>query len=148
MPPPGSSSGSTAIKPAALGPIIFVLGAPGSGKGTLCSRVVEQLPDSFRHLSVGDYLRELRSNGGFERLLQRSDVHGNGALSSEEVEIYLQENKLLPPDTIIPLIKYKLLNESSPPGIGWLIDGFPRDIETARTFEKKVCILFSSPSPH
>ncbi|KAL1866722.1 hypothetical protein Daus18300_006666 [Diaporthe australafricana] len=138
MPPPGSSSGSNPIKPAELGPIIFVLGAPGSGKGTLCSRFVEELPGSFRHLSVGDYLRELCSNGGFERRLQRADVHGDGALSPDEIARYLEENKLLPPGTIIPLIKSKLLDDGGPSGVGWLIDGFPRDIETARAFEKKI----------
>ena len=33
----------------------FVLGGPGSGKGTLCSKLVED--HGFVHLSAGDLLR-------------------------------------------------------------------------------------------
>jgi hypothetical protein len=37
--------------------IIFVLGAPGSGKGTQCEKVVHEF--GFKHLSAGDLLREV-----------------------------------------------------------------------------------------
>lgn len=35
--------------------VIFVLGGPGSGKGTQCSRLVSQY--GFIHLSAGELLR-------------------------------------------------------------------------------------------
>ena len=37
-------------------PIIWVLGGPGSGKGTQCAKVVEKF--GFTHISSGDLLRE------------------------------------------------------------------------------------------
>lgn len=39
----------------------FVLGGPGSGKGTLCATLVEQ--HGFVHLSAGDLLRAERNSG-------------------------------------------------------------------------------------
>lgn len=35
--------------------VLFVLGAPGSGKGTQCLRITEKF--KFTHLSAGDLLR-------------------------------------------------------------------------------------------
>ena len=39
----------------------FTLGGPGSGKGTQCSRVVEEF--SYIHLSAGDLLRQEVARG-------------------------------------------------------------------------------------
>ena len=36
--------------------VVFVLGAPGSGKGTQCARIVETY--GWQHLSAGDLLRQ------------------------------------------------------------------------------------------
>lgn len=114
------------------GPIVFVIGPPASGKGMLCSRLCQQIPGSFTHLSIGDYLRGLCSSGGLK------DLPGIvGSLPREQIPKYVQESRLLPPDTIIPLLKDKL---ASLYNVGWLIDGFPRDIETAQAFEKEVSI--------
>uniref|UniRef100_A0A4W5MCK5 Cytidine/uridine monophosphate kinase 1 n=1 Tax=Hucho hucho TaxID=62062 RepID=A0A4W5MCK5_9TELE len=44
--------------------VVFVLGGPGSGKGTQCDRIVENY--SYTHLSVGDLLRAERSREGSE----------------------------------------------------------------------------------
>lgn len=44
--------------------IVFVLGAPGSGKGTQCARIVEQF--GYVHLSAGDLLRAERNRPGSE----------------------------------------------------------------------------------
>jgi UMP-CMP kinase len=40
--------------------VVFVLGGPGSGKGTQCANIVETY--GFEHLSAGDLLRvEMKS---------------------------------------------------------------------------------------
>ncbi|CAI5979026.1 unnamed protein product [Closterium sp. NIES-64] len=62
-----SSEESSAGKSDAGGPdgsfkpqIVFVLGGPGSGKGTQCAKIVEEY--GFTHLSAGDLLRaEIKS---------------------------------------------------------------------------------------
>lgn len=137
-------------------PIVFVIGPPASGKGTLCSRLCQQIPDSFAHLSVGDYLRELCNatppEGPPADESQPEDpqpqprAEGDGRLPREEIAEYLRDSRLLPPDTIVPLIKGKLLEGQSSARRGWIIDGFPRDIETARAFEKEVR-LSTHPTP-
>lgn len=134
MPPPERPSFLIDKKPPP-GPIVFVIGPPASGKGTLCSHLCKQIPDNFRHLSVGDYLGEFCSSFDPEALSERI-----GSLPNKEIVKYVQESRLLPPDSIIPLIKQKLLEGQSSSSPGWLIDGFPRDIETARAFEKEVGI--------
>merc|ERR1712061_108618 len=45
----------TPLKEAKL-PVIWVLGGPGSGKGTQCDRIVQRY--GFTHLSSGDLLRD------------------------------------------------------------------------------------------
>lgn len=37
---------------------IFLFGGPGSGKGTQCSKILENFPGKFYHLSTGSLLRE------------------------------------------------------------------------------------------
>lgn len=133
--PPFESPSASTDKKLSPGPIVFVIGPPASGKGTLCSRLCKQIPDSFRHLSVGDYLREFCSSFDPEALSERI-----GQLPNKEIVKYVQESRLLPPGTIIPLIKQKMLEGQSSPSTGWLIDGFPRDIQTALAFEKEVGI--------
>ena len=55
--------------------VVFVLGAPGTGKGTQCQLLQERLLSSdnkheqhqlWTHLSAGDLLREERKSGGSE----------------------------------------------------------------------------------
>ena len=42
--------------------VFFVLGGPGSGKGTQCGNMVKEY--GFVHLSAGDLLRAERNRGG------------------------------------------------------------------------------------
>jgi adenylate kinase family enzyme len=46
--------------------VIFVLGGPGSGKGTHCDMLRERF--KLKHLSVGDILREYLKSGSKEAL--------------------------------------------------------------------------------
>lgn len=51
-----------AIMSAAKPKIVFVLGAPGAGKGTQCERIVNEY--GYVHLSAGDLLRAERNRAG------------------------------------------------------------------------------------
>jgi UMP-CMP kinase len=44
--------------------VLFVLGGPGAGKGTQCSKLVEEF--DCVHLSAGDLLRAERQSGSAE----------------------------------------------------------------------------------
>lgn len=52
--------------------VVFVLGAPGSGKGTQCSNIVTEY--NYVHLSAGDLLRAERNRPGSE-LAQTIEEH-------------------------------------------------------------------------
>lgn len=56
--------------------VIFVLGAPGSGKGTQCAKIVNTF--GYTHLSAGDLLREERAkpDSQFGSLIESFIVDG------------------------------------------------------------------------
>lgn len=98
--------------------IFFVLGGPGSGKGTQCSNIVEQF--GFAHFSAGDLLRaEVKS--GSERGVMIGDM--------------IKDGKIVPGEITIELLKNAIAGTDKP---GVLIDGFPRKLAQAGAFEKEV----------
>ena len=62
--------------------IIFVLGGPGSGKGTQCDRIVAKY--KLTHLSAGDLLRE-ESKSGLETGQTLDGIMKEGKLVPQEV---------------------------------------------------------------
>ncbi|KAJ3394771.1 hypothetical protein HDU84_006914 [Entophlyctis sp. JEL0112] len=100
--------------------VIFVLGGPGSGKGTHC----ERLSREFRllHLSTGDLLR--------------AEVE-KGSRTGKECSDLMKEGKMVPTETILSLLRAAISNSSE--SRGFLIDGFPRTTDQAIQFEKSVC---------
>jgi len=99
--------------------IVFVLGGPGSGKGTQCARVVEKF--GYTHLSTGDLLR--------------AEVESSGERGQKIAQI-MEEGKLVPQDVVIELLKDAMLRYPDSPG--FLIDGFPRKMSQGVQFEQEV----------
>lgn len=92
--------------------VIFVLGGPGAGKGTQCTRLVKEY--GYVHLSAGDLLREERQRGGPE---------------AEMIESYIREGKIVPVEVTVNLIR-KAMEKAAPGGGGhFLVDGFPRNFD-------------------
>ncbi|KAJ8492893.1 hypothetical protein OPV22_014614 [Ensete ventricosum] len=95
--------------------VVFVLGGPGSGKGTQCAKIVENF--GFTHLSAGDLLRaEIKS--GSE----------NGSMISNMIK----EGKIVPSEVTVELLQKAMLESGNNK---FLIDGFPRNEENRATFE-------------
>ena len=88
--------------------VVFVLGAPGSGKGTQCTKLSQKF--SYLHLSAGDLLREERSK-------ETSPFR-------EEIEHHIREGSIVPVEITVKLIDIAM--EKSPSKLV-LIDGFPRN---------------------
>ncbi|TGJ83837.1 hypothetical protein E0Z10_g4920 [Xylaria hypoxylon] len=114
--------------------IIFVLGPPGSGKGTVCKTAAGILQSHSRHychLSVGDYLRELCNT---ETPSEATHFDRN------RIRNHLRDNILLPADVLTPILKHRINSTPNEEGATtvWLIDGFPRSLETAPAFEKEI----------
>lgn len=89
-----------------------IMGAPGSGKGTVSSRIVKTF--NMKHISSGDMLRC--------NIEQNTDL-------GQIAEKFIKEGKLVPDIYITKCILSELgkLKTSS-----WLLDGFPRTLEQAK----------------
>ncbi|GMN61996.1 hypothetical protein TIFTF001_031085 [Ficus carica] len=96
--------------------VVFVLGGPGSGKGTQCANIVEHF--GYTHLSAGDLLRA-EINSGSE----------NGTM----IQNMIKEGKIVPSEVTIRLLQ-KAMQESG--NDKFLIDGFPRNEENRAAFEE------------
>ncbi|WIA23697.1 hypothetical protein OEZ85_000388 [Tetradesmus obliquus] len=98
--------------------IVFVLGGPGSGKGTQCERIVAKY--GHTHLSAGDLLR---------------DEVKSGSELGKQCEAIMKEGKLVPMEVIIGLLRAAMVRSG---GSSFLIDGFPRALDQAEMFERMV----------
>ncbi|XKL68222.1 hypothetical protein PGB90_003713 [Kerria lacca] len=90
--------------------VIFVLGGPGAGKGTLCAKLVSYF--NFNHLSAGDLLREEREKPGSEY----------GAL----IEHHISNGTIVPVFVTCKLIEKAMQQQNKNTSL-FLIDGFPRN---------------------
>lgn len=96
------------------------LGGPGSGKGTQCERIVRDF--GFLHLSAGDLLR---------------DEVKKGTNVGKNCEKLMKEGLLVPVEVTLELLK-KAMKHGKKKAKGYLIDGFPRAVDQAQAFQKKV----------
>jgi UMP-CMP kinase len=101
--------------------VVFVLGGPGVGKGTQCTKLVDEF--DFVHISAGDLLRDERQR--------------KGSPYGELIEHYIREGKIVPHEITISLILNVM--KSNPGKNRFLIDGFPRNIDQGIEFETLVC---------
>ena len=85
--------------------IVILLGPPGSGKGTVATRLSNNF--NFRHLSTGDILRE--------EIAEKSEL-------GKQAKSYLESGALVPDKLIIPIVDKALSSGNL------LLDGYPRTI--------------------
>merc|ERR1712168_1191429 len=99
--------------------IIFILGGPGSGKGTQCEKIKQKY--NYDHLSTGDLLR---------------DVVKSGSELGIKIQAIMTAGQLVSDDLILCLVKDAIYKNGNKNGV--LIDGYPRNIEQAKLFESKI----------
>lgn len=97
--------------------LIFV-GPQGSGKGTYGKIVSERL--GIPHISMGDLLRSY--NGRYK----------------EKIDSAVKEGKLIPVEWSVEIIKERL--EKPDARNGFILDGFPRNLDQARALDQIVKI--------
>ncbi|XP_006834864.1 PREDICTED: adenylate kinase isoenzyme 1 isoform X2 [Chrysochloris asiatica] len=100
--------------------IIFVVGGPGSGKGTQCEKIVQKY--GYTHLSTGDLLRAEVSSG--------SD---RGKMLSEIME----KGQLVPLETVLDMLRDAMVAKVDT-SKGFLIDGYPREVQQGEEFERRI----------
>lgn len=109
--------------------IIFILGGPGSGKGTQCQLLSEKF--LYKHISAGDLLRaEKNKDTKYSNLINK----------------YISNGKIVPSSITISLIMDEIRNCDHNV---LLIDGFPRNLENLNSWNeinnlkiKYKCIFF------
>ncbi|XP_076090777.1 uncharacterized protein LOC143062851 isoform X3 [Mytilus galloprovincialis] len=112
--PPGAEEALKSTK------VVFVLGGPGSGKGTQCKKIVEKF--GYTHLSTGDLLR--------------AEVASGSAQGKKLTEI-MEKGELVPLETVLTLLKDNMIARA-PTSRGFLIDGYPREMEQGVRFDDEV----------
>jgi adenylate kinase family enzyme len=92
--------------------VIFVLGGPGTGKGTMCELAETQL--GWTHLSTGELLREAQQNGD-----ARAAV----------IDDCLEAGQLVPNEIVVTLLQQAMERMIRTTGkTNFLLDGFPRSL--------------------
>lgn len=102
--------------------VVFVLGGPGSGKGTQCANIVRDY--DFVHLSAGDLLR--------------AEQKREGSTYGKLIADYIKAGQIVPQEITVALLR-NAMQENVDKGIHhFLIDGFPRKMDQALTFENTI----------
>ncbi|XP_001990631.2 UMP-CMP kinase 2 [Drosophila grimshawi] len=99
--------------------VVFVLGGPGAGKGTQCSKIVERF--HFVHLSAGDLLREERAREGSE--------------FGQLIEEYIRNGKIVPVEVTCSLLENAMKLSGK---MRFLIDGFPRNQDNLDGWQRQM----------
>lgn len=98
---------------------VILLGPPGAGKGTQAALVCEEC--KLIHLSTGDLLRAAVSAGTELGLEARS---------------YMDRGELVPDSLVLALLRERF--EAAGDDTGFLLDGFPRNVNQARALEEQL----------
>ncbi|MDH4237972.1 MAG: adenylate kinase [Phycisphaerae bacterium] len=97
---------------------IVLLGAPGSGKGTQCKRIVTRY--GLLHLSSGDILRQQRVEG---------------TELGKTARTYMDSGALVPDQIIVEMMADAIMKA---PDAGFVLDGFPRTVNQATELAKSL----------
>ncbi|CAI5757745.1 unnamed protein product [Candida verbasci] len=102
--------------------VIFVLGGPGSGKGTQCDKLVKER--GFVHLSAGDLLR--------------AEQNRQGSKYGDLIAKCIKDGSIVPQEVTVQLLKNAIDEYTNQGKTKFLVDGFPRKMDQAITFENTI----------
>lgn len=94
----------------------IIFGPPGAGKGTIAARLQEKL--NIEVIATGEIFRKL--------IRENTDL-------SKKVKIYVEKGLLVPDEVVLEVLK-QLLN-NVPKEKGFILDGYPRTLEQAKSLE-------------
>ncbi len=96
---------------------LLIMGPPGAGKGTQATNIVDKY--NIPHISTGDMFREAIKQETKMGILAKS---------------YMDKGELVPDDVTIGIVKERLSQEDCATK-GFLLDGFPRNLEQAKSLD-------------
>lgn len=95
---------------------LILFGPPGSGKGTQAAKLVEKY--NLVHISTGDlFRREKKSNSPIW----------------QEVQSFIDKGELAPDSITFRLLKAEM--DKTPEAVGYILDGFPRNVNQAASLD-------------
>lgn len=95
---------------------LILFGPPGSGKGTQAAKLVEKY--NLVHISTGDlFRREKKINSSIW----------------QEVQSYIDKGELAPDSITFRLLKAEM--DKTPEAVGYIFDGFPRNVNQAESLD-------------
>ena len=97
---------------------LLIMGLPGAGKGTQAAKIVEEF--GVAHISTGDMFRAAMAN--------QTEM---GALAKS----FIDKGELVPDEVTNGIVKERLAQDDIKEK-GFLLDGFPRTIEQAHSFDQ------------
>jgi adenylate kinase len=95
---------------------LVLIGPQGSGKGTQAKLLAEKF--GIPHISTGDVFRETAASGS---------ALGN------QIKALIDSGRLVPDDIVLEMLKSRFLKPDT--ARGFVLDGFPRNVEQARALE-------------
>lgn len=98
--------------------IVILLGAPGSGKGTVAGKLAAE-NTNLKHVSSGDLLR---------------GAVAKGTDAGKKAKDYMEAGKLVPDELIATMIKDVVAETTG--DVTMLLDGFPRNLAQAKILEE------------
>ena len=98
--------------------IVILLGAPGSGKGTVAGKLASE-NEGLKHVSSGDLLR---------------GAVAKGTAAGVEAKGYMEKGNLVPDALIARMIKDVVAETTG--DVTMLLDGFPRNLAQAKILEE------------
>lgn len=102
--------------------VIFVLGGPGSGKGTQCGKLVKDY--GCIHLSAGDLLR--------------AEQDREGSKYGKLIADHIKDGLIVPQEVTVALLQQAIEDNYAKGNKLFLVDGFPRKMDQAITFEEQI----------
>lgn len=96
---------------------LIFLGPPGSGKGTQAQELSTEL--NIPHISTGEMLRAA--------IAKKTPL-------GQKAQGYVDKGELVPDDLLLGLIEERLKEEDAQQG--WILDGFPRNVDQAEFLDK------------
>ncbi|RHY35204.1 hypothetical protein DYB32_000341 [Aphanomyces invadans] len=115
--------------------VLFVLGGPGSGKGTQCSKIVAKF--GFVHLSVS--LQASCGSISQALFVQAGDLlreeRASGSPNGEMIDRMIRDGAIVPVKVTLDLIRKAMVESGRDL---FLIDGFPRNFDNLEGWEAEM----------
>uniref|UniRef100_A0A668T1D2 Nucleoside-diphosphate kinase n=1 Tax=Oreochromis aureus TaxID=47969 RepID=A0A668T1D2_OREAU len=103
--------------------IVFIIGGPGSGKGSQTARLTDRF--GFRAISLDELLK------------QQLQCDASPSRRWEVISKVMSHGKLGPQEDTVSELRQQLIGQQDVRG--FVVDGFPRDVHQALSFQEQVC---------